>query len=183
MRVLLHICCAPCSIYPVDTLRREGHELRGFFYNPNIHPLAEFQRRLATLEGYAEQIDLPVIYRTDYPLEEWLRAVVYRENQRCRHCYHTRLSAAARLAKKSGFEAMTSTLLYSKLQRHRLIDEIGRAAAREAGIEWLYRDFRAGWAEGRDKSKELGLYRQQYCGCIYSERDRYQGRPIDREEQ
>ncbi len=177
MRVLLHICCAPCSVYPVKALRDEGAELRGFFYNPNIHPFTELTKRLESLKLYAEKIELPLIVRDEYPLEDWLRAVAYRETRRCQYCYHLRLSAAARLAKKSGFDAFTSTLLFSKLQRHDQIRDIGLAAAEEAGIEFLYRDFREGWAQGREAAQAAGLYRQQYCGCVYSERDRYLGRP------
>ena len=147
--------------------------MRGFFFNPNIHPYTEFQKRLETLTGYAAQVDLDLIVRDDYPLEEWLRAAAFRESERCFHCYHLRLSAAARTAKKSGYEAFSTTLLYSRQQKHELIREIAEAAAREAGVEFLYRDFRQGWRQGIEGSKKAGLYRQQYCGCIYSERDRF----------
>lgn len=173
MRLLLHICCGPCLVYPLSVLREEGIETRGFFFNPNIHPYTEFGKRLATLRDYAGQVELPLIVRDDYPLEDWLRAVSFRESERCRHCYHLRLSAAARTAKKSGYEAFSTTLLYSRQQKHELIREIAESAAREAGVEFFYRDFRQGWSQGIEGSKKAGLYRQQYCGCIYSERDRF----------
>jgi predicted adenine nucleotide alpha hydrolase (AANH) superfamily ATPase len=99
--------------------------------------------------------------------------VVFREAERCRFCYHLRLFAAARAAKEGKFDAFTSSLLYSKYQKHELIREIGEQAALEAGLPFYYEDFRQGWQAGQARSKELGLYRQQYCGCIYSERERY----------
>jgi len=176
MHILLHICCAPCLVFPYKALADSGHLVRGFFYNPNIHPYTEFQKRLDTLESYARDIGLDLIVRPDYPLDEWLRAVVFREADRCSYCYHLRLSAAAKLAKKSGYEAFTTTLLYSKLQDHQMIRDICQAAGREAGIDFFYQDFRTGWREGQEGSKEVGLYRQQYCGCVYSERDRFERR-------
>ncbi len=173
MKLLLHICCGPCLVYPLSVLREEDVEVRGFFYNPNIQPYTEFQRRRDSLVDYAEEVGLPLILREDYPLEEWLRAVAFRETERCSHCYHLRLSAAARTAKKSGYEAFSTTLLYSKLQDHERIRAIATSVAKEAGVDFFYRDFRQGWREGIKESQEAGLYRQQYCGCIYSERDRF----------
>lgn len=173
MKLLLHICCAPCAIYPYEVLREAGHEVRGFFYNPNIHPYQEFARRAAALKDYAAQTGMPVIWDETYDLEGFLRLVVFRETERCRFCYQLRLMAAARVARGGNFDAFTSTLLYSKFQNHELIRELGEAAGREVGIPFHYEDFRAGWQYGIQKSRELGLYRQAYCGCIYSERDRF----------
>ena len=175
MKILLHICCAPCAIYPVQFLAGEKHYVHGFFYNPNIQPYQEFSRRLTALEEYAGLQKLPVIWDRAYDLEKFLRLVVFREQERCRFCYHLRLTAAARTAKAGRFEAFTSTLLYSKYQKHALIKEIGEQVGREAGLPFYYEDFRQGWSTGQEQSKALGLYRQQYCGCIYSERERYQG--------
>ena len=173
MRLLLHICCGPCLVHPLSVLREEGVETRGFFYNPNIQPYTEFQKRRDSLVEYAGKMDLPLILREDYPLEEWLRAVAFRETERCSHCYHLRLDAAARAAKKSGYEAFSTTLLYSRLQDHERIKAIAASAARQAGVDFFYRDFRQGWKEGIKGSQEAGLYRQKYCGCIFSERDRF----------
>lgn len=177
MRLLLHVCCGPCLVYPLEELREAGFRVHGFFYNPNIQPFREFRKRLDSLSGYAQNVDLKLIIRDEYPLEEWLRGVAFREAERCAGCYHQRLAATARLAKKSGFEAFSSTLLYSKLQKHGLIVEIGRSVGREFGVEFLDRDFRPGWKAGIEGAKAAGLYRQEYCGCIYSERDRYLGKP------
>jgi predicted adenine nucleotide alpha hydrolase (AANH) superfamily ATPase len=118
-------------------------------------------------------VGLPLIERNDYDLENFFRQVAFRETNRCYYCYSLRLEAAARLAKKSGFDAFSTTLLYSKRQKHDLIVSIAREASQKHGIDFLYRDFRTGWSEGQRQARELGLYRQQYCGCIYSEMERF----------
>ena len=172
-KVLLHICCGPCGIHPVETLRQEGFELQGFFFNPNIQPFQEHERRKQALQQLAEAVSLPVIYAEDYDLESWLRMVAFREKDRCPFCYELRLAETARQARAGGFDGFSSTLLYSKHQDHTRIRELGEALAREHGVRFLYRDFRAGWKHGIEVSQEMGLYRQPYCGCIFSERDRY----------
>jgi predicted adenine nucleotide alpha hydrolase (AANH) superfamily ATPase len=177
MKILLHICCAPCTIYPVAALSDSGHQVRGFFFNPNIQPYQEFARRVATLEGYAETTGLPIIWDRGYHLEEFLRNIVFRELERCRFCYYLRLKAAARVARGGKCDAFTSTLLYSKFQNHLMIRELGEQVEKELGVPFYYEDFRQGWATGVAQSKEMGLYRQQYCGCIFSERDRFLGSP------
>ncbi|ACX52723.1 protein of unknown function DUF208 [Ammonifex degensii KC4] len=173
MKVLLHICCGPCAIYPVKVLRAENLEVYGFFFNPNIHPYTEYQRRREALAQFAESVDLPVIYADDYPMEEFFRRVAYREALRCRFCYHLRLERTAAVAKHGRFDYFTTTLLVSPFQKHELIKETAEAVAEAYGLPFLYRDFRPGFKEGVELSKELGLYRQQYCGCLYSEKERY----------
>jgi hypothetical protein len=175
MRVLLHICCAPCALMPVRELTGEGHELMGLFYNPNVQPYTENRRRRQTLEGWAGQVGLKLVVHDEYDPQSWLRQVVFREKERCRLCYHQRLSRAATVARRGRFDAFTTTLLYSIRQKHDLVAELGEAIGREKGVPFLYRDFRPLWREGVRLSHELGLYRQPYCGCIYSERDRYLG--------
>ena len=176
MRVLIHICCANCLIYPLKVLTDEGQQVMGFFYNPNIHPYQEYQRRLEALKEYEKRSGVQVIYRDEYSLEEFLRGVTFREEERCRFCYHLRLDATAKVAKRGKFDAFTSTLLHSKHQDHQLICETGQAVGKREGVQFLYRDFREGWGEGLEESKALGLYRQNYCGCIYSEKERYLSR-------
>ena len=173
MKALIHICCANCLIYPLRTLRKEGWDVMGFFYNPNIHPYQEYQRRLAAVQAYEKEAAIQVIYRDEYDLEQFLRGVAFREDERCRFCYHFRLQATAQVAKRGKFAAFTSTLLHSKHQDHELIKAIGEQVGKEQGVKFLYQDFRDGWKEGIEESKALGLYRQGYCGCIYSEKERY----------
>ena len=173
MKVLMHVCCGPCSIYPVKTLREDGAEVMGFFYKHNIHPYTECMKRLETLRDYAGRIDLRVIYQEGYDLEGFIQNVVYREEDRCRHCYHDRLKTTALLAKRGKFDFFSSTLLYSKFQKQELIRSIGESIGKSVGVPFLYRDFREGWKEGVETSKKLEMYRQQYCGCIYSEKERY----------
>ncbi|MGQ9921063.1 MAG: epoxyqueuosine reductase QueH [Desulfobacca sp.] len=173
MKILLHLCCGPCTIYPLQVLRDEGVEVHGYFYNPNIHPYQEWQRRRQTLVEYAATVSLPLSAPDSYDLEDFLRQVVFREAARCPFCYALRLQATARLAKAQNFDAFSSTLLYSRYQQHDRIREIGTQIGREVGIPFYYADFRRGWLQGIEESKRLGMYRQQYCGCIYSEKDRY----------
>ena len=173
MKILLHICCAPCTIYPLRILREMGHEVTGFFYNPNIHPYLEYRRRLDTLRDYAVRSGLELIADEGYALEEFLRAITFREKERCRYCYDLRLTRTAAMTRADGFDGFTTTLLYSKFQKHDLVRETGEVLAKRAGTTFLYLDFREGWKEGVERSKEMGLYRQPYCGCLFSEAERY----------
>ncbi len=175
-KVLLHICCAPCAIVPLFALREEGMEVMGFFYRHNIHPYTEMLKRQEALEQWAPGVDLKVIWQEGYDLEGFIRRVAFREAQRCKICYHHRIEATARLARHGRFDAFSTTLLYSKLQPRELICEIAETVASETGVPFLNRDFRGGWKEGIEASRRLGMYRQQYCGCIYSEKERYLGR-------
>lgn len=176
MKVLLHTCCGPCSIYPLRVLRSKGHEVTGFFYNHNIHPYQEYLRRLEAIRQMAAHEQLPMIFHDDYDLEGFLANVAAEPATRCSYCYASRLQSTAIMAAENGFDAFTASLLYSRYQRHDEIRLLGEQIAREYGIRFLYEDFRTGWQEGIKLSKETGLYRQQYCGCIYSEKERYHPR-------
>lgn len=173
MKVLLHVCCANCAIYPIKSMREEGLEVMAFFYRHNIHPYTECLRRQEALEAYAEQIDLKVIYQEGYDLEGFIRNVAFRESERCNYCYHDRLRSTALLARRGKFDYFSSTLLYSKHQNHELIRAIGESIGKSVGVPFLYHDYREGWKEGIECSKQMGLYRQHYCGCIYSEKERF----------
>lgn len=173
MKILLHICCGPCATYPVKALREAGHEIEGFFYNPNIHPYKEFSHRLETLKEYAGKVNLTVHIDDRYSLEEFLQKALVNLSERCGMCYETRLREAARYAKQHGFDAFSATLLVSPYQKHELIRQVAEKIAKEEGISFYYSDFRPGFREGVEISKELELYRQPYCGCIFSEKDRY----------
>lgn len=178
MKLLLHTCCGPCAIFPLRTLRAAGHEVTGFFYNHNIHPYQEYQRRLIAVREMAAQEGLPMIERDEYALELFLSEVASAPDNRCTYCYTSRLMATAEAAAANGFEAFSASLLYSRYQKHEEIKMLGTEAGRKYGVEFIYQDFRSGWQEGIRLSKELGLYRQQYCGCIYSEKERYLRRQL-----
>lgn len=173
MKILLHICCAPCSIYPIKFLRTDGFEVMGFFYRHNIHPYTECIKRQEALASYAEMIDLRVIYQEGYDLNGFLQNIVFRESERCVYCYHDRLKSTALMAKRGKFDYFSSTLLYSKFQKHEMIKSIGESIGSSVGLPFYYHDFREGWESGVEESKHLGLYRQKYCGCIYSEKERF----------
>ena len=156
-RLLMHTCCAPCSVYCVEALRGEGIEPVSFWYNPNIHPYQEYKARRDTLVSYAEQIGMELIVREDYGLREFVRAVAGDLDHRCGYCY----------------THITTTLLVSPYQDHDGIARAGRALAERYGLTFLYRDFRVGFRQGQAKARELGLYMQKYCGCVFSEEERY----------
>lgn len=173
MKILLHTCCGPCSIYPLSRLRQQGHQVSGYFYNPNIHPFREFKKRLAAMRLLADKEDFAVIFQSTYGLKEYLRKVVFKEEERCRICYAMRLGEVARFAAEQGFEGFSSTLLYSRYQQHAEIRRQGEELAARHNLVFVYEDFREGWQEGIDRSIAMELYRQPYCGCIYSEQERY----------
>jgi predicted adenine nucleotide alpha hydrolase (AANH) superfamily ATPase len=154
-------------------MKEKGDEAVGYFFNPNIHPYQEYQKRLDALKIFSEKVGCKVIYRDEYLLEEFLRNVSHRVKERCQYCYLVRLEATAQEAKKEGFDRFSTTLLQSTHQSHVLIKETGEHIAQEVGIPFYYEDFRQGWRRGVEVSKAMGLYRQQYCGCIYSEKERF----------
>jgi predicted adenine nucleotide alpha hydrolase (AANH) superfamily ATPase len=167
------MCCAPCSIYPLRRLEDQGYDVMGFFYRHNIHPYSECLKRQETLEAYAESKGFRLICQPGYDLEGFIRNVAFREKDRCSFCYFDRLQATARLAKRGKFDFFSTTLLYSKFQNHEMIRSMGESIAGTVGVKFYYQDFRKGWKEGIETSKRLGMYRQPYCGCIYSEKERY----------
>ena len=176
MRLLLHMCCGPCSCYPVKRLREEGLEPIGWFFNPNIHPYKEWEQRLETAKEFAGKVSMEIRTEEQYHLRDFLRkalAAEASENGRCRMCYTWRLSEAARYAAENGFTAFTSTLFYSIYQQHDLMRETALPFAQRYDVEFYYEDFRLGWQDGIYISRHLALYRQPYCGCIFSEEERY----------
>jgi len=164
---------------PVRMLRDAGFAVTGVFYNPNIHPLKEYLLRRAALLEAAKRLELPLLWpdpeQAAWDLPQWLRAVPANVDRhvRCRACYALRFEHVARWAEQAHFDAFTSSLLYSRHQAHDIVAEEGEKAARLYNTVFLYRDFRPAWQEGIDLSKKWGLYRQQYCACIYSEAERY----------
>ncbi len=173
MKILLHVCCGPCTVYPLQVLRAESFEVTGYFYNPNIHPYREFKRRIAALVTFAEKKKFALEIDRNYGLTEYLRRVVHHEDKRCSICYDMRLGRAAARAAELGLDGFSTTLLYSKYQNHTLLKEKCARLAQKHGLQFVYRDFREGWQQGIDQSIAMDLYRQPYCGCIYSEQERY----------
>ena len=179
-RILLHTCCAPCSIHCVESLRGEGIEPVSFWYNPNIHPFQEYKARRDTLKGYAASIGMELILADDYGLFPFTEAVAGDLGRRCGRCYAMRLEETARAAAALGYAAFSTTLLVSPYQQHDLLRAEGEAAGEKFGVSFLYRDFRPGFRSGQQRARELGLYMQKYCGCVFSEAERY-GREIARD--
>jgi predicted adenine nucleotide alpha hydrolase (AANH) superfamily ATPase len=181
MRVLLHICCGPCAMMPLAVLgpaeNGEGHDLAGYFDNPNIQPLSEYLRRRESAVRAADRAGIPVLFpaaENEYNAASWCRdALAAPFGGRCTFCLSSRLDRTARRAEREGFEAFTSSLLYSRRQDHEGIARAGEEAAARHGVAFLYRDFRPLWQDGVRASKAAGLYRQQYCGCLFSEEERY----------
>lgn len=173
MKTLLHICCAPCANQCIEVLRTDGLEVTGFWYNPNIHPFTEYRSRRNCLREYASSIELPLIEKNDYGLRLFVRAVAPDIGSRCVKCYEMRLFEAAKAAKDGGFDSFTSSLFISPYQNHELMRETAERAAMEYGVEFLYRDFHPYFRAGQERARELGMYIQKYCGCVFSEEERY----------
>ncbi len=175
--ILLHICCGPCSTYTINRLREVGFRVTGFWYNPNIHPFIEHEKRRASFEKYIESVALPFIRQDGYEMLQFLRLVAGNEarGKRCRRCYEMRLTRTARVAAQQGFDAITTTLLISPHQDQRLLREVGERVATEYGVEFYFENLRRGWSQRGRLTDQHDLYRQQYCGCIYSEWERYAG--------
>lgn len=171
MRLLLHICCGPCALYPIKQLAGSRFkEIVGFYYNPNIHPPSEYKRRRDALQDAGKKIGFRVIY-PEYRMEEYFRKIASKEDSplRCRLCWELRLSETADFAKNNGFNSFTTTLLISPYQNHELVKELGENIAREKAIEFYYEDFRKGFRESQEEAKKAEMYRQKYCGCVFSE--------------
>ena len=172
--LLLHCCCAPCSVACVDALRQERTEPTAFWYNPTIHPWQEYKSRRDTLIDYAASIDMALIVREEYGLRDFVAHVAEDIPHRCAWCYTCRMEETARYAAEHGFSAFSTTLLISPYQQHERIVGIAEEMGRRYGLDFLYRDFRPLFRQGQTKAREAGLYMQKYCGCVFSEEDRYQ---------
>ncbi len=187
----MHICCAPCSLYPLTVVRDRGIEVRGLWFNPNIHPFTEYKNRFDSVKKLealwnSENTNPPIPplpkggkgglkieYIDYYGLKEFLRNIIGREDNRCEYCYSVRLEETAKKAKEINADAFTTSLLVSPYQKFDAIINIGRLIEDRYGVEFYAEDFRSGFNKGRRLSRELKLYRQKYCGCIYSEVERY----------
>jgi hypothetical protein len=133
----------------------------------------EHQYRLEAMQSLAQEMKLPLIVIEGYDIIDYFRQVVGHESERCQYCFRLRLSKTAETARQMGFDAFTTTLLISSHQKHDLLRETGDDVARERGIDFLYADLRKRYSDSRRMTKPLNLYRQQYCGCVYSDWERY----------
>ena len=174
MKLFLHMCCAPCSIMCVEKLREKDIDITGFWYNPNIHPYIEYKSRRNAVIEYSKIVNLDVIYKENYGLREFCSATISNLDNRCRFCYTKRLIETAKYAKENNYDAFSTTLLYSPYQKHEMIKEIAEKIAKEFEIDFYYEDFREFYREGQEKARKMEIYMQKYCGCIFSEEERYE---------
>ena len=173
MNTLLHICCAPCANQCISALQAEGIETTGFWYNPNIHPFTEYRARRNCVREYLETIGVPLMEKNDYALRPFIREVAEDIEKRCVKCYEMRLWETAKTAKENGFDSFTSSLFISPYQNHNLMRQVAEQAAEAYGVVFLYRDFRPYFKEGQNFAREKEFYMQKYCGCVFSEEERY----------
>ena len=180
-KLLLHCCCAPCSSATLERLQ-EAFDVDIYYYNPNIEPEAEFRKRAAEEERFVREFrpdgGVQVII-AEYDHEAFEKIALGREemperSERCYLCYELRMRKTAAFAKEHGYDLFTTSLSISPYKSARWINEIGERLAKETGIAFLYSDFRKqnGYARSIELSREYGLYRQDWCGCVYSRRER-----------
>jgi predicted adenine nucleotide alpha hydrolase (AANH) superfamily ATPase len=173
MKVVLHICCGVCAAGAAEALSREGHELLGLFYNPNIHPVEEYQRRLETARKVAKELDFP-LEAGPYTPEEWFSQTASLKDEpeggrRCQVCYRLRLEKTYDYMVACGADAFTTTLTISPHKSAQVINKIGQEIG---GERFLIRDFKKkeGFKRAVQLARQWELYRQDYCGCMYSMR-------------
>ena len=171
-KMLLHACCAPCAEYPVYDLLERDIRPDILYFNPNIHPKFEFERRREQVEKLGQIRDLQCFYSEDFRIDDWLsRAWEGKYDSRCLMCYDIRMDYVARYAKENGYECFSTSLLVSPYQNHDAILASAERASEKYGISFSYTDWRPHFREGQTMAREHGLYRQKYCGCIYSLQD------------
>lgn len=183
--LLLHACCGPCSLEPVRLLRAEGFEPTICWTNPNIQPASEWERRLSTLRDWAANVAHVDVVVAGDDRAAWERAVApagFDRERRCRACYALRLSESCRVARELGFTHISTTLAVSPYQLFDACGETLRALAYANGLTPVWRDFRPRYAEATRESRELGMYRQNYCGCRFSAAEAAIERHVARDE-
>lgn len=173
MDLLIHACCAPCLTYTYQYFKENNEgKISVLWFNPNIHPFKEYEGRLKTLMDYQEKTEIDILYKDRYDLIHFLRGALKAES-RCEFCYRYRLSETAKVAEKNDFDAYTTTLTISPYQDHELIKDIGEDEGKKNGIEFIYRDLTDGFYKSQELADRFDLYKQGYCGCVFSEKDRY----------
>ena len=180
-KLLLHACCAPCSSYTIEYLSKY-FEITIYYYNPNIHPMEEYTRRLNEIKTFLKNFKTKnkVNFIEDYyEPKEYFTSVKGFENLgeksiRCYKCYELRMEKAAKMASIGNFDYFTTTLSISPYKNSSWINEIGSILEKKYNIKYLFSDFkkRNGYKRSLELSREYKLYRQDYCGCIYSMQER-----------
>ena len=169
--LLLHACCGPCSLEPLRLLREEGFEPTICWTNPNIQPVAEHDLRLETLQAWARDVALVKVIVAGDDRGMWERGVAphgFDREARCRACYALRLAESCRVAKEQGFTHISTTLAVSPYQLFDTCGDVLFALAKAHGLTPIWRDFRPYYPTATTRSRELGMYRQNYCGCRFS---------------
>jgi predicted adenine nucleotide alpha hydrolase (AANH) superfamily ATPase len=173
-KILIHACCAHCTAYTVEHFRQTEGEVTALWYNPNIHPYLEHQNRLAAMKTLSEKMGFPLMVLPDYEFINYLRTIAGHEEGRCELCFRLRLQKTAEVALEQNLPAFTTSLLISPhLKNHDLIKKVGEEVAATTGTNFVYADLRKRYSDSRHLTKPLELYRQQYCGCLYSEYERF----------
>lgn len=173
MRILLHSCCGPCSTAVVEELKKDDWDIYACYFNPNIHPYTEYKLRLKTLSEFLQIQGIPLLSASEYDLKGFIRKAGMDNPGRCIACYRMRMEATAEFAAKEGFSAYTTTLLISPWQDHEQLRMIGEDCGKQFGVDFFYHDFRTVYKKSVELSKSMNMYRQKYCGCIFSEEERY----------
>jgi predicted adenine nucleotide alpha hydrolase (AANH) superfamily ATPase len=175
-KLLLHACCGPCLIFPLNTFSEEKDlSVTVYYYNPNIHPSLEYLRRLDAISSYCISNKISLVI-DEYDPKRYFEAVNPERaglGDRCVECYRLRLLTTAEYASLRGYDLFSTTLSVSPYQNHDAIMMAGKEAQEKYGVEFVYRDFRNGFREAQETAKDIEMYRQPYCGCIYSENERY----------
>jgi len=173
MKLLIHACCAPCLTYTYEHFKKIADKISVYWFNPNIHPFKEYENRLHAIVKYQDKVEADIIYNDNYDLEKFLECALKTE-PRCEYCYRLRLAKTVETAQKNGFDAFTTTLTLSPYQDHSLIKKIGDQESDRYDVRFIYEDLTDGFYKSNDMADKMGLYKQGYCGCIFSERDRYE---------
>ncbi len=179
----MHVCCAPCFSYIENDITNNGVNINGerkkvemtaYWSNPNIHPKFEYERRKDTFVYFCNLKNINYIINDKYDMAEFVKDVVDKTmntslfKTRCEYCYYTRLKDAFIYAKDNGYNYVSTTLTISPYQNHQIITEVGKRLEKEYNIKFLYLDYRESYRKGQQLAKDLGLYRQKYCGCVLS---------------
>lgn len=169
-RILVHTCCGPCAMYPLSRLLQEydRKDITCFFYNPNIHPMEEFLKRRENAQKAAQHYGVEIVITEDFLMDKWIKYGPEENKLRCRMCYDLRLEHTVKYAKYNGFKSFTTTLLVSLWQDHDYIVKRCRELSLKYGVDFYYEDYRLGYRRGQEMAKETGLYRQKFCGCLWS---------------